>query len=53
MRIVQHKGNKAILIGKTIYIERTKDFFVQEDRENEDSFVNAIKIRESMGDRLK
>ena len=39
-------------IKNTLYIERTKDFFVQEGEENKPSFIKAIKHRESIGDKL-
>lgn len=44
---------RTIKIKNTIYIERTKDFYVQAGRENEESFIRAIKIRESYGDKLE
>ena len=40
-------------IGHFTYIERTKDFFVREGFEKKESFIKAIKIRESLGDKLK
>jgi len=44
---------RTIKIKNTIYIERTKDFYVQAGRENEPNFKRAIRIRESLGDSLK
>jgi len=41
-----------IIRGKR-YIERTKDFYIEEGREKEEHFVRAIKKREAMGDGLR
>ncbi len=40
------------LIGKHIYTERTKNFFIQNGLESEPHFVRSIKNREALGDKL-
>jgi hypothetical protein len=40
-----------IIKGKK-YIERTKDFYIQEGLETQEHFVKAIKRRESLGGKL-
>jgi len=44
---------RTIKIKNTVYIERTKDFYVESGRENEEDFIRAIKKRESYGDKLE
>lgn len=44
---------RTLKIKNTVYIERTKDFYVQAGLETRPDFIRAIKIRESMGDKLK
>lgn len=43
---------RTIIDKRTKYIERTKDFYVQEGHETKPNFVEAIKKREAMGDKL-
>lgn len=45
-------GKRVIIRGRTKFIERTKDFYIQEGYENQPNFVRAIKIRKAMGDKL-
>lgn len=40
-------------IKNTVYIERTKDFYVQAGHETRPDFIEAIKKREAMGDKLE
>lgn len=39
-------------IGRHVYTERTKNFFIQNGREKEPHFVRAIKHREALGDKI-
>lgn len=40
------------IIGSKIYTERTKNFFIENGRETEEHFIQSIKRRESLGDKL-
>lgn len=44
---------KTIKKGNTIYIERTKDFYVQKGLENREDFKKAIYLREAQGDKIE
>lgn len=43
---------RTIIQKRTRYIERTRDFYVQEGFETKPNFIEAIKKREAMGDKL-
>ena len=40
------------IIGRHVYTERTKDFYIQNGRETEEHFIQSIKRRETLGDKL-
>ena len=43
------KNQRCIKRGSTLFIERTKDFYIKEGREKEDSFIKAIRLRGGIG----
>lgn len=45
-------GRRVKVIKNSLYIERTKDFYVQEGLETRPDFIRAIKNREALGDKL-
>lgn len=40
------------VIKRQLYIEQTKDFYVKEGQETRQDFVQAIKHREALGDKI-
>jgi len=46
------QGQRYLQRGRTRFIERTKDFYVKEGCETEPSYIEAIRKRGSMGDRI-
>ncbi len=40
------------VIKRELYIERTKDFYVKDGYETRPDFIQAIKHREALGDKL-
>ncbi len=45
-------GRRVKVIKRELYIERTKDFYVKDGYETRPNFVQAIKHREALGDKL-
>jgi hypothetical protein len=45
-------GRRVKVIKRELYIERTKDFYIKDGLENTPHFIQSIKRRESLGDKL-
>lgn len=45
-------GQRCIKRGRTILIERTKDFYIKDGDETKPEYLEAIRRRENMGGKL-